>query len=207
MLALSRKVGEGILTSSPRMSCLHSVGLFAVLFLQATLFGAQPPSVDTTQNPDQPAIPTCMIVDDPAPFINNRWTEDKSVVQGDSHLVLPRVRPLGRAGWGSRASSRSCPASGGIEPIDGSLGEYPGHTREERLEWIEMIKTLYEPRFTITPEIITHQVCLGHRQDRSPCRGCRGRTTGWPRSRWTSRPATSPRRCRCSRTRGSPSAA
>ena len=48
------------------------------------------------------------------------------------------------------------PCSGGIKPIDGSLGEYPGHTQEERLEWIEMIKTLYEPRFTITPEIITH---------------------------------------------------
>ncbi len=48
------------------------------------------------------------------------------------------------------------PCLGGINRIDGSLGEYPGHTRQERLDWIDMIKTLYEPRFTITPEIITH---------------------------------------------------
>ena len=48
------------------------------------------------------------------------------------------------------------PCLGGIKPIDGSQGEYPGHTREERLAWIAMVKELFAPRFTITPEIITH---------------------------------------------------
>ena len=48
------------------------------------------------------------------------------------------------------------PCLGGIKPIDGSLGEYSDHSRDERLQWIAMVKTLFAPRFTITPEVITH---------------------------------------------------
>ena len=48
------------------------------------------------------------------------------------------------------------PIYGGVAAIDGSNGEYPGTTKEQRLEWIETIKTLITPRWTITPEIITH---------------------------------------------------
>ena len=62
--------------------------------------------------------------------------------------------------WAERTNVKGkfsvVPCLGGVKPIDGSLGEHPSHTRQERLEWIEMIKTLYAPRFTITPEVITH---------------------------------------------------
>jgi hypothetical protein len=43
-----------------------------------------------------------------------------------------------------------------VAAIDGSLGEYLGHSMAERLEWIEIIKVIYQPNWTITPEIITH---------------------------------------------------
>ena len=96
-----------------------------------------------------------MIVDDPTPFVNPRWVKDKSVCP---EIPTSFYQEFGR--WaenrGVKGKFSVVPCIGGIKAIDGSLGEYPGHTREERLEWIQMIKTLYAPRFTITPEVITH---------------------------------------------------
>jgi hypothetical protein len=89
-------------------------------------------------------IPACMVIDDGAPFFKDiptsfyqefgEWAK-KSGVKGKMSVI-----PC----WST--------------PIDGSAEEYPGHTRKERLEWIEMIKTVYMPRWTITPEVVTHGV-------------------------------------------------
>jgi hypothetical protein len=49
------------------------------------------------------------------------------------------------------------PCPGGIAAIDGSTGEFPGHSKAERLEFIALINELYVPRWTITPEVITHK--------------------------------------------------
>lgn len=88
-------------------------------------------------------IPVCIIIDDPAPFHNasmefyvklGEWARDNGV-KGKFSVI---------------------PVVAGIAAVDGSLGEFPGHTMEERLEWNNMVKTLYEPNWTITAEIITH---------------------------------------------------
>ncbi|OHE75732.1 MAG: hypothetical protein A2107_09490 [Verrucomicrobia bacterium GWF2_62_7] len=104
---------------------------------------------------DQPKIPACMIVDDPAPFINMRSVKDTNVCR-----EIPTQFYIEFGQWAERSGVKGkfsvVPCLGGIKAIDGSLGEYPGHTREERLEWIAMIRKLYAPRFTITPEVITH---------------------------------------------------
>ena len=104
---------------------------------------------------EPPAVPICMIVDDPAPFVNPRSVKDPSVCK-----EIPTSFYMEFGHWAETAKVKGkfsvVPCIGGIKPIDGSLGEYPGHTQQERLEWIEMIKTLYAPRFTITPEVITH---------------------------------------------------
>ncbi len=138
------------------MNRLRGIGLFVVLLSSAAVAAAQSPG-EGPQRPAKPAIPTCMIVDDPAPFINNRWTEDKSVCKEISTSFYVEF-----GHWAERMGVKGkftiVPCVGGIAAIDGSLGEFPGHTRQERLDWIDMIKKLYEPRFTITPEIITHQV-------------------------------------------------
>ena len=106
---------------------------------------------------DRATIPACMIVDDPAPFFNCHWVNHKTVCQ---EIPTSFYVELGR--WLEKEKIKGkftvVPCLGGIKPIDGSLGEYPGHTREERLEWIETVKTLYAPRFTITPEVITHNL-------------------------------------------------
>lgn len=85
-------------------------------------------------------VPVCMIVDDPAPFVNPRSVKDASVCK-----EIPTSFYLELAQWvktaGVKGKFSVVPCIGGIRPIDGSLGEYPGHTRRERLEWIEMIKT------------------------------------------------------------------
>lgn len=103
----------------------------------------------------EPTIPACVIVDDPAPFVNNHWVNHKTVC---AEIPTSFYVELGR--WAEKERIKGkfsvVPCPGGIKPIDGSLGEYPGHTRQERIEWIEMVKTLYVPRFTITPEVITH---------------------------------------------------
>jgi len=100
-------------------------------------------------------IPACMIVDDPAPFTNPRSVKDETVCK-----EIPTSFYLDFGRWAERTGIKGkfsvVPCLGGIKPIDGSLGEPPGHTRQERLEWVEMIRTLYAPRFTITPEVITH---------------------------------------------------
>ncbi|OGV56133.1 MAG: hypothetical protein A2X49_14600 [Lentisphaerae bacterium GWF2_52_8] len=92
-------------------------------------------------------IPVCMIIDDGAPF-NAKPHEIPSSFYRDF------------AEWakknGVKGKLSIIPCLKGIALIDGSLGEYPGHSKEERLEWIEMIKTSYMPYWTITPEIITH---------------------------------------------------
>ena len=134
---------------------LFPPGLLVVFLLQAVVFAAQPSSRETPGASDRPTIPVCIIVDDPSPFINQLGVGDKKVC-----AEIPTSFYLEFGRWAQQANIKGkfsvVPCSGGIKPIDGSLGEYPGHTREERLEWIEMVKTLFEPRFTITPEIITH---------------------------------------------------
>ena len=104
---------------------------------------------------DTPKIPTCMVVDDPAPFINMRSLKDTNVCH-----EIPTTFYIEFGQWAERNGVKGkfsvVPCIGGIKPIDGSLGEFPGHTREERLAWIAMVKTLFAPRFTITPEVITH---------------------------------------------------
>ena len=89
-------------------------------------------------------IPVSMIIDDGAFYI--KQTPNAFLKKLGEWAITNRVKgkfsiiPI----WDGRAA------------IDGSLGEYGGTTREERLEWIETIKTLIAPRWTLTPEIITH---------------------------------------------------
>lgn len=100
-------------------------------------------------------IPVCMVVDDPAPFINMRSLKDTNVCH-----EIPTAFYIEFGQWAGRNGVKGkfsiIPCIGGIKPIDGSLGEFPGHTRAERLEWIATVKKLIAPRFTITPEVITH---------------------------------------------------
>ena len=134
-------------------ACLPLVFLLALLLPVA--LAVQPASSETPVNSVQSKIPACMIVDDPNPFLNQ-------LALGHPELCkeIPTSFYLEFGRWAKEAGIKGkfsvVPCLGGAGPIDGSLGEYPGHTRQERLDWIEMIKTLYEPRFTITPEIITH---------------------------------------------------
>jgi len=106
---------------------------------------------------DRATVPACMIVDDPAPFINCHWVNHQTV---SKEIPTSFYVEFGR--WAAENKIKGkfsvVPCLGGIKPIDGSLGEYPGHTREERLQWIDMVKSLYVPRFTITPEVITHNL-------------------------------------------------
>jgi len=106
--------------------------------------------------PNKPAkTPICIIIDDGAPF------SKVSLAKSGHDLEVPTsfYREFGE--W---AQAHGVKGKFSVIPcyrpatacIDGSLGEYPGHSREERLEWINMIKTIYMPRWTITPEMITH---------------------------------------------------
>ena len=129
-------------------------GLFVVLLSCAAV--AEPPGAHA--QPAAPSrLPVCMIVDDPAPLVNTRAVEDNMVCK---EIPTSFYREFGL--WAQRMGVKGkwtiVPCVGGVAAIDGSLGEFPGHTAQERLDWIEMIKTLYEPRFTITPEVITHGV-------------------------------------------------
>jgi hypothetical protein len=96
-----------------------------------------------------------MIVDDPSPFFNMRSLKDTNVCHEISTSFYAEFGQWA-AQNGVKGKFSVVPCLGGINPIDGSLGEYPGHTREERLAWIAMIRELIAPRFTITPEVITH---------------------------------------------------
>jgi len=104
---------------------------------------------------DAPKIPVCMVIDDPAPFINMRSVKDTNVCR-----EIPTTFYIEFGQWAKQSGVKGkfsvVPCIGGIKPIDGSLGEFPGHTRAERLAWIAMIKELIAPRFTVTPEVITH---------------------------------------------------
>ncbi len=123
--------------------------LASILLLGAILGG------DPGAAAEPAKIPACMIVDDPAPFINPRSVKDAAVCK---EIPTSFYREFARWAEGAKIKGKFSvvPCIGGVKPIDGSLGEYPGHTRQERLEWIETIRTLVAPRFTITPEIITH---------------------------------------------------
>jgi hypothetical protein len=109
---------------------------------------------------DGAKIPACMIVDDAAPFFNCHWVNHQNVCK---EIPTSFYVEFGRWAEKNRIKGKFSvvPCLGGIKPIDGSLGEYPDHTRQQRLEWIDMIKTLYAPRFTITPEVITHYLPWG----------------------------------------------
>ena len=88
---------------------------------------------------DAARIPVCMIVDDPAPFINMRSLKDTNVCH-----EIPTSFYIEFGQWAARSGVKGkfsvVPCLGGIKPIDGSLGEIPGHTREERLAWIAMVR-------------------------------------------------------------------
>jgi hypothetical protein len=137
------------------MKRLSRAGLLMFVLLEAAVLVAQPANSEKPAQSEPSKIPACMIVDDPNPFFNQ-------LALGHPELCteIPTAFYQEFIRWAEAAGVKGkfsvVPCLGGKNPIDGSLGEYPGHTRQERLEWIEMIKTLYEPRFTITPEIITH---------------------------------------------------
>ena len=100
-------------------------------------------------------VPVCMIIDDPGPFLNAGTTGYPGVVHETQTSFYKKLGQWARAN-GVKGKFSVVPICGGIAAIDGSLGEYPNHTESERLAWIDMIKTLYQPNWTITPEIITH---------------------------------------------------
>ena len=88
-------------------------------------------------------VPICWIIDDPGPF---------STSTADYKRFGEWARKNGLKGKFSIV-----PCLGGKAALDGSAGEFPDHTRQERLEWIETIRTLYPPeRWTLTPEVATH---------------------------------------------------
>jgi hypothetical protein len=100
-------------------------------------------------------IPVCMIIDDAGPFLN----AGTAIYPGEVDET-PTSFYLALGQWaqasGVKGKMTVLPIAGGVAAVDGSLGEYPGHTQQERLDWIDTVKTYIEPRFTITPEIVTH---------------------------------------------------
>ena len=110
---------------------------FAVLALP-TAFAQTPAASDNKK------IPVSMIVDDGV-FYSKKVPNTFLKKFGDWSIEN-----------GVKGKFSIIPIYAGVAAIDGSNGEYPGTTKEQRLEWIETIKTLITPRWTITPEIITH---------------------------------------------------
>jgi hypothetical protein len=100
-------------------------------------------------------VPVCMIVDDPGPFFNAGTTGHPGEILEASNSFYRRFGEWALEN-GVKGKFSVVPVCGGVAAIDGSLGEYPGHSLRERLEWIEIIKVVYQPNWTITPEIITH---------------------------------------------------
>ena len=100
-------------------------------------------------------IPICMIIDDGAPF------SKVFLARSGQNIEVPTSFYREFGDWAKvngikgKLSVIPCyrPATA---CIDGCIGEYPGHSKEERLEWIMVITTVYMPCWTITPEIITH---------------------------------------------------
>ncbi|MGH9892015.1 MAG: hypothetical protein ACREA0_08545, partial [bacterium] len=100
-------------------------------------------------------IPASLIIDDGSPFFNMRWIKDKTVCK---EVPISFYREL--AEWTEKRGMKGIftvvPRLAGIAAIDGSMGEYPDHTREERLEWLAMAKDVFGRRFTLTPVMLTH---------------------------------------------------
>lgn len=100
-------------------------------------------------------IPVCMIIDDSAPFANAGTAIYPGEVSETPTSFYTEFGQWAQAN-GVKGKMSVVPIAGGIAAVDGSLGEYPGHTKQERLDWINVVRTHIEPSFTITPEIITH---------------------------------------------------
>ena len=116
---------------------------FAVLALPAAFAQAPAPQLPDVA-PNNKKIPVSMIVDDGV-FYSKKVPDTFLKTFGDWSIEN-----------GVKGKFSIIPIYGGVASIDGSTAEYPGTTKEQRLEWIETIKTLITPRWTITPEIITH---------------------------------------------------
>jgi hypothetical protein len=100
-------------------------------------------------------VPVCMIIDDSGPFVNAGTAIYRSEITETPTSFYVEFGQWAKTN-GVKGKMTVLPVAGGIAAVDGSLGEYPGHTKQERLEWIGVAKTLIQPNFTITPEIITH---------------------------------------------------
>jgi hypothetical protein len=87
--------------------------------------------------------PVCWVIDDPGPFSTatadyeafGKWASANGV-KGKFSLV---------------------PCLGGAASVDGSAGEFPGHTQQERLEWIETVRKFFTANWSFTPEVATHK--------------------------------------------------
>lgn len=86
--------------------------------------------------------PVSLVIDDPGPF-----SHPTAVYQKFGQWALDN---------GVKGKFSLVPCLGGAAAVDGSAGEFPGHTQQERLDWFEMIKKLYAPNWSFTPEIATH---------------------------------------------------
>ena len=113
------------------MSRPLATGLFVVLLYCAA--AAAQPSGDRAPPPVPSRIPVCMIVDDPAPMIDTRAVEDNTVCR-EIPTSFYREFGLGAQRMGVKGKWTIVRRLGGIAAIDGSVGEFPGHTAQDRLQ-------------------------------------------------------------------------
>lgn len=105
-------------------------------------------------------VPTCLIIDDPAPTISVFYEHAPSPNTDDGRPILPTYPNSFLFNFCDVVEKHGIKGKFSVVPMPGNKGDIingiEGVSREDLDEWLDTVKTRLVPNFTIGPEMLTH---------------------------------------------------
>ncbi len=105
-------------------------------------------------------VPTCLIIDDPAPTISVFYEHAPTPYTDDGRLILPTYPNSFLFKFCDVIEKHGIKGKFSVVPMPGNKGDIingiEGVSREDLDEWLNTVKERLVPNFTIGPEMLTH---------------------------------------------------
>jgi len=105
-------------------------------------------------------VPTCLIIDDPAPVISVFHEHAPSPLTKDGRPIIPTFPNSMLFDFCDIIERHGIKGKFSVVPMPGNKGDIinglEGVSREELDEWLDTVKARVVPQFTVGPEMLTH---------------------------------------------------
>ena len=105
-------------------------------------------------------VPICLIIDDPAPVVSVWYAHSRTGLTPDGRPIPPRYPNSYLMDFCDVIEKRGIKGKFSLVPMPGNYGDIvngiEGVSDEELNEWLDTVKERVAPRFSIAPELLTH---------------------------------------------------